>query len=55
MFERNIVVLIIRVGVNVLNLSDCADVMVAVHDVSWPMQVGILSVMHHFSCSLIIL
>jgi len=55
MFEKCSTILIIHVGVNILNLSDSTGVMVVVHDVSWPMQAGVLSVLHHFSCSLITL
>jgi len=55
MCEKSIIILIIHVDDNMLNLSDCADIMVVVHEVSWPMQVGILSVLHHFLCSLITL
>jgi hypothetical protein len=55
MCEKSIIVLIIHVDVKMLNLSDCADIMVVVREVSWPMQVGILSVLDHFSYSLITL
>jgi len=55
MFEKSIIILIIPVGVNMLKLSDSAGIMVVVCEVSWPMQVGVLSVLYHFSCSLITL
>jgi len=49
MLEKSIIILILHVGVNMLSMSDSAGIMVVVHEVSWPMQVGVLSVLHHFS------